>query len=85
MQQGFPTLTIATWHGFAVRAGTDPAIVRTLNRLIQKAASASELVQKVSAGGLIVVTGTPTQAAARADAGFRKWSDALAVSKIKLD
>ncbi|WP_051953350.1 Bug family tripartite tricarboxylate transporter substrate binding protein [Xenophilus azovorans] len=84
-QQGFPDLTLTSWHGFAVRTGTDPAIVTALNRQIRKVAAAPELVQKMAASGLVVATGTPAQAAARADASFRKWSEVLAASKVRLD
>lgn len=55
-ESGYPELTLGSWTGLAVRAGTPEPVVERLFAAINKVLKAPEVVEKIRNGGAIPLT-----------------------------
>jgi tripartite-type tricarboxylate transporter receptor subunit TctC len=71
------------WFGFFAPAKTPKPIVDLLNRGINKALQAPDVVEKLSKLGMDPMTGTPEEFARIVAAGYAKWGPIVKASGFK--
>jgi len=72
-EAGVPGYEATSWNGFAVRAGTSPAIIARLQQETVKAISVPEVKDKMFGLGIDAIGSTPAEFAAHIRAERAKW------------
>lgn len=72
-EAGVPGYEATSWNGFAVRAGTSPAVVNRLQQETRKAMAIPEIRDKLFGLGIEPIGSTPAEFAAHIRAERGKW------------
>jgi tripartite-type tricarboxylate transporter receptor subunit TctC len=72
-EAGLPDMVMKFWVGFAVPAGTPPAVVERLNAAVRAALAAPDTKARLADLGLDPVGNTPAEAAQYIDADIKRW------------
>ncbi|MEY4710647.1 MAG: hypothetical protein RIS88_97 [Pseudomonadota bacterium] len=70
---GYPSVNVALWYGLMAPAGTPPEIISRLNREVNQALKAPDVLERFAAQGTEAVGGTPEQAAAFVRQELDRW------------
>lgn len=84
IEQGID-LVAGSWYGFAMPAGTPPAIVQRMSRELQVSIAKPEIADSLRKQGVDPEYLPGSDFAARANADFRKWGDVIRERGIKAD
>jgi tripartite-type tricarboxylate transporter receptor subunit TctC len=74
---GMPDLLIENWYGMIAPAGTPPAVVASLNRIVTAAMGDPAVKEKLADQGLTVVGDTPEHFRAFIGSEFAKWAKVI--------
>ena len=85
IEAGLPDYEVATWYGFAVRSGTPPAVVQTINQGFNKAIDDPQLRARMENLGIKLLGGTPEQFSRHIRAEMDRWGSVLRQAGIKLE
>jgi tripartite-type tricarboxylate transporter receptor subunit TctC len=85
IEAGIPDYDVTTFFGIVAPAGTDPAIISTLNALIVEALSMPQMRQTIARLGAVTRPGSPSDFAAVIAAHTKKWAALGKAANIKLD
>jgi len=81
-ESGVPGYESLSWSGFAVAAGTPPAIIERLNRESNAVLASAEMKQKLADQGADAIGGPPEAFAAHVKAEREKWSRLIRANNI---
>jgi tripartite-type tricarboxylate transporter receptor subunit TctC len=84
-ESGYPGFEATTWYGFLAPAGTPKPIVTRLHLVAMQALQSSEVRQKLEAGGLQPIGGSPEAFAAYIKLEKAKWAEVVAAAGIKAE
>jgi tripartite-type tricarboxylate transporter receptor subunit TctC len=70
---GYPAVNVALWYGLMAPAGTPPEIIARLNREVNQALKAPDVMEKFAAQGTEGLGGTPAQAANYMRQEMERW------------
>ncbi|MEY2618793.1 MAG: hypothetical protein RL522_1795 [Pseudomonadota bacterium] len=70
---GYPSVNVALWYGLMAPAGTPADIIARLNREVNQALKAPDVVERFAAQGTEAVGGTPEQAGAFMRQELDRW------------
>ncbi len=84
IEQGID-LVAGSWYGFAMPAGTPPAIVQRMARELQTSIAKPEIADSLRKQGVDPEFMPGPEFAARANGDFRKWGDVIRERGIKPD
>lgn len=84
VEQGFPTLVVEDWVGYAVKSGTSPEIVTRLNTAINKALAAPAVKQAFVNVGAETAGGTAAEFGNLVSAQLAHWAKVVKDSGMKL-
>jgi tripartite-type tricarboxylate transporter receptor subunit TctC len=84
IEQGID-LVAGSWYGFAMPAGTPPAIVQRMARELQVAIAKPEIADSLRKQGVDPEFLPGSEYAARANADFRRWGEVIRERGIKTD
>lgn len=84
VEQGFPSLVVEDWVGFAVKSGTSPEIVARLNAAINKALATPGVKQAFANIGAETAGGTPAEFGNLVNAQLAHWAKVVKDSGMKL-
>jgi tripartite-type tricarboxylate transporter receptor subunit TctC len=76
-EQGFADFQATTYTCLYAPAGTNPAIISTLQAATRRAVDAPDTRERFRASGIIPVGSTPEALAARIEKDFEKWGAVL--------
>jgi len=82
---GVPGMDFSNWFGLFAPAGTPPEIVARLNREINAALSAPDVIERMDRVGAEPVTGTPEQFAKTYRDEFTSWKAVIQRAGIKAE
>jgi tripartite-type tricarboxylate transporter receptor subunit TctC len=85
IEAGIPDYDVTTFFGIVAPAGTEAAIISTLNGIIVEALSKPEMQQTIARLGGVARPGSPADFAAVIAAHTRKWAALAKAANIKLD
>ena len=85
MESGFPDLTVDSWWGLFVAAGTPPAIVRRINTDVNEVLGMPDVLERFAGVGAEPYPTTPEQFSRIAEDDIRKWRDVVIQSGVKLE
>jgi tripartite-type tricarboxylate transporter receptor subunit TctC len=86
LEQGVAGLEVGSWNAMFVRAGTPPAIVRTIQQNLAKALADPQVRERLIATGQEPVGNTPAEFAAQFKSDIARYADVIAKARIpKLD
>ncbi|MFD2182878.1 Bug family tripartite tricarboxylate transporter substrate binding protein [Rhodoplanes azumiensis] len=83
-EAGLPGMVMKFWVGFAVPAGTPPAVVERLNRDIRAGLAQPETKKRLAELGMDAVGNTPAEAQALIESEIARWSAIAKAADIKL-
>lgn len=84
-EAGLPGYEMAFWTGLLAPTGTPQAVIELLNREVNVALKAPDILQSLVETGSAPLGGTPTEFAAFMKAQSEKWSAAIKDSGARLD
>jgi tripartite-type tricarboxylate transporter receptor subunit TctC len=84
VEQGFPSLVVEDWVGFAVKSGTSPEIVARLNAAINKALATPSVKQAFANVGAETAGGTPAEFGNLVNVQLAHWAKVVKDSGMKL-
>ena len=84
-EQGAPGYNASTFHGYAVSAGTPPAIVNKLAAEFARVVKAPDMAEKLSADGGEPIGSTPDEFRRLIAAEIRVWDKLAREMRIQLD
>lgn len=70
---GYPSVNVALWYGLMAPAGTPADIIARLNREVNQALKAPDVLERFAAQGTEAVGGTPEQASAFMRQELDRW------------
>jgi tripartite-type tricarboxylate transporter receptor subunit TctC len=85
IEAGIPDYDVTTFFGIVAPAGTEAAIISTLNRIIVEALREPQMQQTIARLGGVARPGSPADFAAVIAAHTKKWAALGKVANIKLD
>jgi tripartite-type tricarboxylate transporter receptor subunit TctC len=84
-EQGFPQVVAPLFNAVAAPPGTPADVVQRLNADIAAVLAEPTVRQRLSAGGMEVIGGTPTQMAALTRAEVERWAPVVKRLQLTLD
>lgn len=86
VEAGFPAVTVNTWFGLLMPAGTPKAIVSRVNAAIMKAAASPEVISKFQAMGVSPVKAHgPDAFGEHLKREIARWGDVVRKANIKVE
>ncbi len=82
LEAGFPTLTVSSWTGLMVPAGTPAAAVRELHRGFRAALSDAGIGARLVDSGYVIVGSSPEEFAAFFRQDIERFAKAAALAKV---
>jgi tripartite-type tricarboxylate transporter receptor subunit TctC len=82
---GYKGMEVLMWVGLVAPAGTDPAIVKTLNTALNRILGEQEVKQRLAEMGAAPQPGTPEQFEALIRGDIAKWGEVIRTANIKLE
>ncbi|MGH6926074.1 MAG: Bug family tripartite tricarboxylate transporter substrate binding protein [Propylenella sp.] len=83
-ESGYPGFEASSWVGFFVPAGTDPAIVATLNEAINSLVNDPATRDKLAANGALTVR-SPEETAAFVASEVEKWGERVKAAGVQVE
>lgn len=80
-----PGFEAVEWHGMLVPAGTPPAIVAQLNKVVRDVLAETDMKQRLDEMGIHGVGSTPAEFAVFIKKDSAKWGEVIRQGNIKLD
>lgn len=84
VEQGFPSLVVEDWVGFAVKSGTPPDIITRLNAAINKALAKTNVREAFARVGAEAAGGTPAEFGNLVKSQVAHWTKVVSDSGIKM-
>lgn len=84
-EAGLPKVVMDFWVGFAVPAGTPPAVVDRLNKEIALALNSADGKKRLADQGLVPVANSPAQATQLVNSEMQRWAAVVKKAGIKPD
>ena len=84
-ESGYPGFEADQWYGVVAPAGTPPEVVAKLNTAINRALTAPELKERLSAEGAEAVATTPQVFGAHIAKEIERWRPVLKAGNVKAD
>ncbi|HSQ80666.1 MAG TPA: tripartite tricarboxylate transporter substrate binding protein [Casimicrobiaceae bacterium] len=81
-QAGVPGYSATSWNAIAAPANTPPAIIERLNRAINQALAAPEVMEKLGVQGVVARGSTPAEMGKLLDGDIEKWRKVINDAKI---
>ncbi|TSH93456.1 tripartite tricarboxylate transporter substrate binding protein [Verticiella sediminum] len=82
-EQGFPGLSVSSWHALYAPKGVPQAVVAKLNSCVLQALSQPEIIKQLTElYGMRVVGSTPDELKALTEAEIKRWRPILAENEI---
>ncbi|MDB5860154.1 MAG: hypothetical protein JWQ76_3843 [Ramlibacter sp.] len=82
---GSPGVDLTSWFAVFMKAGTPKPFVDAMAQAIEKAAKEPEVVQRLTAAGVEIVTNTPEQFASQIDSDYKRWTAVIDKAAIKFE
>jgi tripartite-type tricarboxylate transporter receptor subunit TctC len=82
---GLPAVNVALWYGLMAPAGTPPEIIARINREVNQALKAPDVLERFAAQGTEPLGGSPEQAAAFVKQELERWGPVIKRAGIKGD
>ncbi|OZI34816.1 hypothetical protein CAL29_15225 [Bordetella genomosp. 10] len=84
-EAGLPGYEVGSWYGLLAPAGTPPAIVDKIGKVVAGIVHRPDIQQKLQAQGATAVGGTPAEFAAHIASEIRKWRPVVQASGARVD
>ena len=85
VEQGLPDVLADNWYGIIAPAATPPAILAKLNQVINEAAKAKDVIEKLGVQGVDAEGSTQEVFKKMIVDETKKWGDVIRATGIKLD
>lgn len=83
ISETIPGVEYATWYGMYATKGTPPEIIDTISQQLKKALADPDLVEKMKASGIKIVSSTPAELQDLVERDSHRWTKAVSNSSIK--
>ncbi|MFC4275675.1 tripartite tricarboxylate transporter substrate binding protein [Achromobacter aloeverae] len=84
-EQGYPDFSVAVWYGLAAPAGTPPAIVSSLNEVLNQALQSPDVKKVFADQGVEPVGGSVQDFQAFFDGQIKKWGGVIRNAGIQAE
>lgn len=84
-ESGLPGYEVGSWYGLLAPAGTPPAVVDKLSKLVARIVRRPDIRQKLSEQGATPVGDTPAEFASHIQSELKKWAPVVKASGAQVD